>query len=390
MPQDKVDKVEAFCLAIPRDTPYLGPLERGTAANSKGYFVRPGNRSIYSLQDHSVLVKVTTADGLTGWGESYGIVAPEVVRVILEEILVPVVLGRNPEDAAVIQEDLYDMMRVRGFFGAFYMDAIAALDIALWDVKGKRAGVSLATLLGGRRHEQLPAYVSGLPKATREERVALAKAWQAKGFNAFKFAAAVASDGEVAEMRSLREALGDEVDLLIDMHWRYTALEAIRLINQLQDYTLYLAEAPCNSEDIEGQAQVARSVGASVALGEELRTVYEYRPRFVQRCMNIIQPEIAHMGVTQFARVCQMAVAFHCKVIPHASIGIGVFQAASLQVTATLPNAPYHEYQHSIFDKNLRFVTGDMRCEAGYFSVPTGPGIGVEPTAEIFNYLKEP
>ncbi len=236
---------------------------------------------------------------------------------------------------------------------------------------------------------KIPAYVSGLPKPTLPERVALAKQWQAKGYNAFKFAAAVANEGELAEIRALRAGLGPEARILCDLHWRYTAQEAIKLVSAMEEYDLYVAEAPCNSEDTDGQAEVTRSVKTPVAIGEELRTVYEFRPRFVNRCMSVIQPEIAHMGITAMWHVCQMAQAFHCRVMPHASIGIGVFQAASLQVTAALNNVPYHEYQHSIFDKNLKYVTGNMRCEGGYFHLPEGPGIGVEPVAEVLEFVKQ-
>jgi galactonate dehydratase len=82
-----------------------------------------------------------------------------------------------------------------------------------------------------------------------------------------------------------------------------------------------------------------------------------------------------------------MAQAFHCKVMPHATIGVGIAQAASLQVAAALPNLIMHEYQHSIFDRNLQFITGNMRCEAGYFHLPEGPGLGVEPRAAVFGYV---
>jgi len=157
---------------------------------------------------------------------------------------------------------------------------------------------------------------------------------------------------------------------MCDMHWKWTALQAIKLIDAMDRHDLWFAEAPCQPEDIDGQAQVAASVRTSVALGEEWRTAYEYRPRFVKRCMDIVQPEMGHTGVTEFMKIARMAEAFHCKVIPHASIGIGIFQAASLHAAAALPNVPYHEYQHSIFDKNLRYVSGDMRCVAGFFHLP--------------------
>ena len=149
---DLISKVDVYCLKIPRDTPYLGPLEEGNAPNEKGYFIRPGNRSVYSIHDHSVLVKVTTQSGVVGWGEGWGIVAPQIAATILEELAAPFVIGRDPHDVVAIFEDLYDAMRVRGFYGGFYVDALAALDIAIWDARGKVAGLPICQLLGSARH----------------------------------------------------------------------------------------------------------------------------------------------------------------------------------------------------------------------------------------------
>ena len=384
---DEIQDVEVFPLTIPRDMPYLGPLEQGVQPNEKGYFIRPRNRTMYSVHDHSVLVKVTTKSGAVGWGECLCAVAPQVVVSLLQELVIPLVRGRDTHDVMAIHEDLYDAMHVRGFFGGFYLDALASLDIALWDLRGKLTGLPIYRLLGAKRHDRIPAYVSGLPRASRTERAVLAKEWMDKGFSAVKFAAAVAHEGEVAEMQAIREAIGPEPKILVDLHWQYTAPEAIQLISKLEAFDLYLAEAPVAPEDMEGQAQVARSVKSSVGLGEELRTVYEYRPRFVNRCMDVIQPEMGRTGLTSFWKICQMAEAFHCRVMPHASIGIGIFLAASLEASATLPHLSYHEYQHSIFDRNLKFLTGTMKCEAGYFHLPDGPGLGVEPKEEVFQYV---
>lgn len=103
--------------------------------------------------------------------------------------------------------------------------------------------------------------------------------------------------------------------------------------------------------------------------------------------MSIIQPEIGHTGITEFNHISRMAHTFHMKVIPHASIGCGIFMAASLQATAVLQNVPYHEYQHSIFDKNLHLTKGDMTCSAGHYQVPSGAGLGVEPADAVFNHV---
>ncbi len=387
MPLDAIVSVETFIVSIPRDVPYLGPLKEGESINAKGYLIRKGNRSIYPSTDMSVLVKITGESGRVGWGETYGIVAPQAVKAIIDEVLGPAIIGRDPSDPVVIHEDLYDLMRVRGFFGGYYVDSLAGVDIAVWDLFGKGVGLPLSQLLGGKRHASLPAYVSGLPKATLRERCDLAVEWVGRGYRAIKFAAAVAEKDIVREMEALREAVGPNIHLMVDLHWKFTAGEAVRVIRQLEEHDLYFAEAPCEPEDIDGQAIVARGIGCPLALGEEWRTAFEYRPRFEKHCMSIIQPEMGHTGVTEFMQIGRMAHAFHVDTIPHASIGIGIFMAASLQATASLKRVPYHEYQHSIFDKNLRYVTGDMDCEAGFYRLPTGPGLGVEPHPSVFEHV---
>ncbi len=386
---ERIEKIEALPLRIPRKTPYLGPLEQGVTASSKGYFIRPGNSSIYSVHDQTLLLKVVTSNGRIGWGECVSFVAPQIVKAILDEVIIPLVIGRDPHKAVEIYEDLYNAMRVRGYFGGYYHDALACLDIALWDLKGKMTGLPVSTLLGAQRRTKIPAYVSGLPKPTRDERAEMAKEWTDKGFSAIKFAAAVANDGVIAEMQSIRQAIGPDPDLLVDMHWKHTALEAVKLIRELEKYDLYVAEAPVHPEDADGQSQVVNQVRTPIGIGEELRTAYEYLPRFTRRCMSIIQPEMGRMGITSFWQVCQMAKAFHVQIMPHASIGIGIFQAASLQISACLSEQilPYHEYQHSIFDANLKFIKGNMLCTEGYFHVPDGPGLGVEPTDEVLHYV---
>jgi galactonate dehydratase len=384
---DAIAKVESFIISIPRDVPYLGPLREGEFINEKGYLIRKGNRSIYPSTDMSMLIKITGESGQVGWGETYGIVAPEAVKAIIDNVLGPVIIGRDPSHPAVIHEDLYDLMRVRGFFGGFYVDALAGVDIAIWDLFGKLAGLPISALLGGARRDRIPAYVSGLPKATLKERCDLAVEWVGKGYRGIKFAAAMSDDGIVNEMAALREAVGPEIDLMVDLHWKFEAAEAIRLIRRLEQYNLYFAEAPCQPEDLEGQTRVAHGIGVPLALGEELRTVFEYRPRFEARAMSMIQPEMGHTGITEFNQICRMAHAFHMKVLPHASIGCGIFMAASLQATAALQSVPYHEYQHSIFDKNLKYATGDMACADGFYTVPSGPGHGVTPADSVFEYV---
>ena len=385
---DAIRSIETFVISLPREVPYLGPLREGESINARGYLVRKGNKTIYPSTDMSVLIKITAESGLVGWGETYGVAAPEAVTSIIDELLGPLLLGRDPATPRVLHEELYDLMRVRGFFGGYYLDALAGVDIAIWDLLGRALNVPLSTLLGGRRRDKLPAYVSGLPRATLQERCDMAVALIGRGYRAVKFAAVVSDDGVVREMAALREALGPDIQIFADLHWKYSAPDAIRLIRRLAEYDLACAEAPCQPEDLEGQAAVARSGYAPVALGEELRTVFEYRPRFEARAMGIIQPEIGHTGVTEFMQICDMARTFHIPVMPHASISCGIFMAASLQAASTLQTMPFHEYQHSIFDKNLKLVTGDMGCADGFYHVPSGPGLGVAPSEAIFAHVR--
>lgn len=385
----RIAQVEAFVVTLPRDTPYLGPLGPGEAVNARGYLVRSGNRTIYPIVDRSIVIKLTADDGTVGWGETYGLVAPDAVTAIVHDAIAPVITGRDPRDPMVIQEDLYDLMRVRGFFGGFWVDAIAGVDIAVWDLFGKLAGLPVSRLLGGQRQRRIPAYVSGLPRATLPERVALARDFAQRGFDAFKYAAAVSFDGVVEEMQALREGLGPKAKLMVDLHWKFSAPQAIQLIDRLAAFDPYFVEAPCAPEDLEGQAQVAAAVRVPLALGEEWHTVYEARPRFEHRAMAYVQPEIAHCGISQFMQIGRMANAFHRQVIPHATIGVGIFQAASLHATSALPNAPMHEYQHSVFYRNLGFLHTTMSCDTGFYTVPEGPGLGVEPRDTLWAHARK-
>jgi galactonate dehydratase len=386
---ERVARIEVFSITLPRETPYLGALRPGESVNERGYIVRKGNRTVYPTMDRTVVVRIETTSGAVGWGETYGIVAPGAAMAIIDDLLGPFVVGRDPHDVCVIHDDLYDLMRVRGYTGGFYLDALAAIDIALWDLRGKLANLPLVKLLGGQRHETLPAYVSGLPKQTRTERADFAAEWQAKGFDSFKFAAPVADDGNVAEIATLRERLGPGARIACDMHWVHSGEEAVAAIKAMEPHGLWFAEAPVKPEDLEGLAHVAARVSTPVAAGEEWRTVYDLVPRVARRACAIVQPEMGHKGVTEFMRIGLYAQAHHLKVIPHATIGIGLFLAASLQASSALAAVECHEFQHSIFEPNRRLLVGDMDCRDGAYRLPSGPGLGVEPSEEALGLLQK-
>lgn len=385
---DRVARVESFVLTLPRETPYLGALRPGEEPNARGYFVRRGNRTVYPTVDRNVLVRVTTRDGVVGWGETYGIVAPRATMAIIDDLLADFVVGADPFDAAAIHDRLYDLMRVRGYTGGYYLDALAAIDIALWDVAAQRAGLPLHKLLGGARRETIPAYVSGLPKATLAARADLAAEWRAKGFADFKFASPVADEGVVREIATLRERLGPTARIACDMHWAQSAAQAKALIRAMAPHGLWFAEAPVDPEDIDGLADVAAGVDVAVAAGEEWRTLYDAQARLQRRACAIVQPEMGHKGVTEFMRIATLAQAHHVEIIPHATIGVGVFLAASLHASAAAPCVVAHEFQHSIVEPNRKYLDGAIACADGRYAIPQGPGLGVRPSAEAMKLLE--
>ncbi len=384
MAADGISAISVFSVRIPQDEGYLGEPGPGESINSRGYLVRRGNRTIYPVQMRSVVVRVALASGQEGWGETYGLVAPKVIQALVEDVIEPMIAGRSPFEVQAIWNDLYDLMRVRGYTGGFWLDALAAVDIALWDLIGKLTGQPLHQLLGGRHRDRIPAYVSGLPRPTLDARVELARGFVDRGFRAVKIAAVVSYDGVEREIEALRAALGTEVALMVDCHWMYAPAEAIALAARLAPYDVYFLEAPCKTEDVAGLAEVAARSSIPVAAGEEWRTVFDARARVEARAVSIVQPEMGHTGITQFQRIATYAQAHHARIVPHATIGAGLFLAASLHASATLQALPWHEYQHSLFHNAATLLDEALRCEDGFYDLPTGPGLGVVPNARFW------
>ncbi|WP_448663995.1 mandelate racemase/muconate lactonizing enzyme family protein [Sphingomonas sp. CJ20] len=375
----RIAAIDTFIVTVPRDTPYLGPLAAGETVNARGYIVRRGNGTIYPVVDRSIVVRVTDAEGGVGWGETYGICAPRATCEIINDLLAPVLIDSDAGDVPATWDRLYDLMRVRNCSTGFHIDALAVIDIALWDLAGKRAGKPVHALIGTQVHDRIPSYLSGLPAATLAERVALAQSWQARGMDAFKFAAVVSHEGVVAEMAALRAALGPEAEILIDLHWKYEAAEARALIDQLAPYRPGFVEAPLKPEDMIGLAALAADSPVPVAAGEEWYTAYEAANRLAFGPVAYVQPEMGHTGITQFVRIARLAAARGIAIAPHATIGTGIFLAASLHASATLPRLWKHEWQHSVFERNLALLDTDMAHGAEGYRLPSGVGLGVAP-----------
>lgn len=379
----RIKSVESFTIQIDRqDEPYLGGPKKGESANEAGYFVRAENRTVYPTKDRTVICRIETVDGTVGWGETYGIVAPGAVRAIIDDLMSTFLIGRDPFDVAVIYEDLYDLQRVRGQHSGYTHDALAAVDIALWDICGKLRNAPIAKLLGGARRTEVPAYVSGLPGDTLADRAKFAASWLERGFTQFKFASPHADSGVVEEFRVLREALGPKSMIAADLHWTLTDVETVALAHKCLPYDPWFLEAVCKPEDIEGIGRAAEHSPVPIAAGEEWRNVYDLRARLEAGPLAIVQPEMGHTGITAFHRMGLLAQAHHRQIIPHATIGTGIFLAASLQVSATLQNLRGHEFQHSVMARNAPYIQTALEVREGKYLVPDKPGHGAEPSAK--------
>ena len=371
-----VSKVEAIPVRIRRDEAYLGSLPE--AADPAAYFTRPPYRALYSACFETAFVKITTAEGAVGWGEALAPVAPEVVCAIIEQLLTPVLIGRDPLDGNVLWNVMYDLMRERGYYGGFMLDAISACDIALWDLRGKLLDQPVGKLLGGAFRERVPCYVSGLPRPTAEERLELAQAYVDQGFSAFKLAAGHGVRQDAASVETLRAGLGADATLLVDAHWVYSLDEAVQLGHALTELDVGFFEAPINPEDIESHAQLAAAVAVPIAHGETERTRYQFRPWLTQKAADILQPDVGRAGVSETVKIAAMAEAFNARMAPHLSVGLGVCIAASIHAAAAIPNLYMLEYQPPVFEIANMLLKEPLTCEAGYFAIPSRAGLGVE------------
>jgi L-alanine-DL-glutamate epimerase-like enolase superfamily enzyme len=384
-----IKSVELFVFERPRETAYLGDLRPGDVRLGSNYVVLGFNGTVYPLSDKSVLVRVRDADGVEGWGETYGLVAPRATVEIIKDLFAPYLLASAPQAPDAVWDKLYGLMRVRGYWGGYYADALAAVDIALWDLFGRQQSKSLQGLLGANGTMQLPAYVSGLPTPTRPQRLELAHEWSGRGFHSVKLPISATDNGDVAgEVANLRAGLGPDHRIAVDMHWAYTADQAIELARELEPHRMWFLEAPVEPENVTAQAEVAAGISMPLALGEEWRTLWDYLPRRAAGACSIVQPEMGHTGVTQFMRLGWAASEAGAAIIPHATIGLGIFMAASLRAASSI-GAEAHEFQPTIYHRNGELLTGSSACESGSFTVEDTPGHGVVPNADAFRFVTE-
>ncbi|WP_402468443.1 mandelate racemase/muconate lactonizing enzyme family protein [Isoptericola aurantiacus] len=381
----KVDRVETFVLKVPLGAERFYSSQAGFPERS------------------SLLVRVTTTDGLVGWGEGGQYGPAEPVKACIDSVLAPRLLAMKNADPSVVWEHLYASTRDFGQKGT-YVEAISAIDIALWDVAGKTLGVPVSTLMGGRFREQVPAYGTGgyyrhteldtardLP-ALQDEVTGYAES----GFSMLKMKVGLLPVREDARrVAAVREALGDDFGLLADANHAYTSSMAVAMGRVLEDAQFELFEEPVPPEDRAGYARVRAAIDVPIAGGEAEYTRYGFRDFIAGGCVDIVQPDICVAGgISEVQRIAALASASNLRIVPHVW-GSGIALSAGLHVCAALPLAPFGYRPVPLqnepvieFDRTRNPLRDDLLVEPfavedGCVAVPTGPGLGIEVNLEV-------
>lgn len=372
----EITKVTAYAVKSENAYAMSGAVRPGERLPGTDYRRFAPHRQLYSDRSEAALVRVETDEGLVGWGEAQAPIGPEVVLTIVEKVLAPTLLGLDPLATTARAADMYETLRVRGQLGGFQQDAIAALDTALWDLRGRAAGLSLAELAGGRLRDKLPAYVTGLREKTPEGRREEAAEWARQGFGV-KPCLGFGARTDGAEVVGLREAMGDDAWLAVDGMWGYTLPEARSLGRVLAEAEVAFFESALAPEDVHGHRELVRALDLPIAVGEPLRTRFQFVPWLQARAMDVAQPDLMRNGVGETLAIATLAAAHHLPVALHTGVVTAVGMAASWQVASVLPNFLVQEFQPVMLQTFGHLVEEELAVADGVVRVPTGPGIGV-------------
>ena len=341
------------------------------------------------------LVRIETECGIVGHGEAKATVASagdnRAVVSLIERELGPMIVGDDPRDITRHWENFYS--GVRGHYAldrghvfpvlgrrGITISAISGIDMALWDILGKSLEAPVWRLLGGRRHERMPAYASGGWAPADKIGDQLQSYIDRGGFKAVKMRVGVA-DGEprhsAARVRAAREALGPEIDIMCDAHGTFGVAEAKRFCRLVEDCDIAWFEEPVTADDIPGCAEIRASTDIPIAAGESIFTRFDFRDLALARAVDIFQPDLAICGgITEAMRIAALATAQQIRLAPHMWGGAIMF-AAGLQICATAPAAFTVEYSlgHNPLMHDLVAETFPVR--GGRIDVPDRPGLGL-------------
>jgi galactonate dehydratase len=336
-----------------------------------------------------LFVVVETDEGVSGVGEGSLPGHPRAVAAAVEEYGEYVV----GEDPARIQH-LWQLMYRQPFFrsGAVTLSAMSAIEQALWDIKGKVAGLPVYELLGGRCHDRIKLYANGPGGATLGELGDSARALVERGFKAMKTSTGspvlpVQGDGifrrAAAHAEALREAVGEDVEVAWDAHGRFTPAMSIKLARALEPYNVWFLEEPALPENAKGLAQVAQATSIPVATGERLFTKWAFREVLELGAAALLQPDLSHCGGVLEARaIAAMADVYYCGFAPHNPLG-PVNTIVSAHVAMASPNFVALEICLYAPDWTRGLLTEPLDFVDGYLELSDKPGWGVQLDVEL-------
>ncbi len=343
------------------------------------YLFRPGWRTVYAARVETAIVRVELDDGWVGWGEANAPIAPEVTCLVARSLLAPVLQGRDFDHPASLWELGYDIQRGRGHLSGFHLDALAMIDIAVWDALAQRAGLPLAALLTSTPRCSVPAYLSGLRQGSRPERIEAARRWADQGLAGIKIFHDADTAGGVAELEALRQGAPGIGRWMVDVLWSLPDLDAASAAKAAYGALgVDWLECPLTPEDLAGHRALHARPGAPIALGEHLHTHLEAAPWLEGHAVDILQPDVGRTGISGLLHQAELARADGVRLTPHMGSGLDIFQAATLHVAAALGDPELlTENQAGLAGRLDGAVASDWRLEAGCFRLPDRPGLGI-------------
>ncbi len=345
---------------------------------------------LFEVPPRWLFLKVTTSDGTVGWGEPVVEGRSKSVRSAVEELIDGYLLGEDPSRIEHHWQRLYRGGFYRG--GPVLMSAIAGIDQALWDIKGKRFDAPVYELLGGPARDRIRVYqwIGGDRPADVGE--AAAEKVDA-GFTALKMNATpelrridtpAAVDAARDRLAEVRDAVGDEVDIGVDFHGRVSKTMAKRLAAALEPFEPMFIEEPVLPEHNDALPEIAQHTTIPIATGERMFSRWDFKSLFKQGVVDLIQPDLSHAGgITEVHKIASMAEAYDIAVAPHCPLG-PIALASCIQVDACSPNVLIQEQSLDIHYNETSDVLDYLAdpsvfaYEDGYVPLPDGPGLGIE------------
>ncbi|PSJ20737.1 mandelate racemase [Halomonas sp. ND22Bw] len=331
------------------------------------------------------LVEIVCDDGTVGWGECLG---PARANATIIGLYADALVGADPLETEKLWLDLYHRLRDQGQRG-LTMTALSGIDIALWDIKGKRYGAPVSELLGGRFREEIRAYATGSFRrdgVDRVQDVAEEVAGHAReGFHGVKIKIGFDVEEDLRVIAAVREAIGPERRLMIDANHGYDVLEAIEVGKRAERFGIDWFEEPVLPEQLEAYRAVRQGQPIPVASGENWHGRYAMLEPLSTRAVDIVQPDVCGVGgVSEMRRVADMAAMFGVRLVPHVW-GTAVCIAASLQCMAALPPnpprrrpiEPIMEFDRTPNPFRQAVVEAPLEHRDGVMRIPDGPGLGI-------------